>query len=274
VRRNARTRSRRDESSSRADAASFGKANVTVRTYFSRWYYWAARDHRDRAASAEAAGFRGIDWKHRSDVLSSVLSSAFFIEAVVQEAYLDASTPMGGILAADSTIAAVDEARDDAATKARKIAEEAERAATRRRIANARQDELSVLPFARRILCAVHGRHVLDLGRNPAQNAQILLTVRNHLVHPQPADTGDGLASGASDERIDLVARKLQSDVALHPNIPTEHGNPLWPDRLFAASLATWAVKSAEAFAEEFSRQLAAAKLGRGPWWNTDVPTG
>ena len=89
----------------------------------------------------------------------------------------------------------------------------------------------------------VNGRK-LDTSRGPAQAAQVLIKLRNALVHSK-AEWRD---KAAVSEALRSACRKR---FTLNPFLAGEH---FFPDQCMSASSAAWAVRTAEIFLTYFSK--------------------
>lgn len=70
----------------------FPPINISMRVYFSSYHLWTAKEFCDDARYIEEThtGRSKFDIKHRALVTSSVLSSAAFMEAAINELFKDA----------------------------------------------------------------------------------------------------------------------------------------------------------------------------------------
>ena len=83
----------------------------------------------------------------------------------------------------------------------------------------------------------------LDTGRGPAQAAQVLVKLRNELVHSK-AEWRD---AATVSEALRSACRKRFS---LNPYLSGDH---FFPDQCMSADSAAWAVRTAEEFLAYFS---------------------
>jgi hypothetical protein len=91
----------------------------------------------------------------------------------------------------------------------------------------------------------------LDRGRAPFQDVQLVVDLRNHLVHPKPEWIRVG---GATPPAPHAFEDKLRGRFSL--NCLVDDYEPFFPDRALGHGCAQWAVESCVAFAEEFFDRL------------------
>ncbi|WP_415853599.1 hypothetical protein [Sinomonas sp. G460-2] len=99
---------------------------------------------------------------------------------------------------------------------------------------------------------ALLGKRRMDKSCAPYQPASALVGVRNKLIH---------FKEGAHEVGSELRAfeRQLRSylgGTSFQPHPFTSAGNPLFPDQLFGYAGCRWAWRTADAFAQEFHKQL------------------
>jgi hypothetical protein len=177
--------------------------------------------------SERAAGFTwslADQREHRSYVIASILSSVAFLEASINELYASASDPIikevGGELAEAERSRLAD------------VAEFIERDRTLARF----QLTLHLL-----------GKEPFDRGRQPYQNADTLVKLRNELVHYKPRHRSGGDQFTNSDKWLQSLYQKKFS-----PNPFTGTANPFFPDRCLSHGCTVWAWNAALAFANDF----------------------
>jgi hypothetical protein len=168
--------------------------------------------------------------EHRSYVVSAVLAAVAFIEASVNE--LIESSPLpnmqvgggeGGLSGEDrSALADLPDA----------------------------EAKLSTLDRAQLILHLLH-REPFDPGRKPFQDMQLIVRLRNALVHYQP----EWYAAG-TDQDLSKGLRKPLADrrFALNPFFPDI--NPFLWDRCLGHGCAEWSWRTALDFADSFFKKL------------------
>jgi hypothetical protein len=202
------------------------------RHYMSTHFLWTAQHMSALAAAIEEAhsGPAVFDAEHRSYVLSSIIASAAFAEAAINEVFWDAYDEHGltddGYLVplkrqTIDGLAAVWEATD----KGRKLH-----------------------PLEKWQLLLIHaGAPQLDRGAQPYQNARDVFELRNALVHFRPEDV-------ANDEVHRLQARlegKFDENRLMDGS-----GNPWWTSRCLGHGCTDWAIRSVEALAGRVADEL------------------
>jgi len=204
-------------------ATSVGAATVTLRAYYSSYHLWAAKHFAQLADGIEAAHSGGprFDIEHRTLITSSVLSSVAFLDAAVNELFQDAADGH------ESYIAPLSSAAREALAAFWEIAEE-------RRLATLDKYQMGLV---------VTGHRRMEKGKQPFQDAALLVRVRNELVHYHPQ-------SLKSDEPEDL-AKKLRSKFPLN-RLMEQTGNPFFPDKCLGSGCALWGVQSSATFADAF----------------------
>jgi hypothetical protein len=177
-----------------------------------------ARRSRELEESKEQPVSDGTIREHRSSVLASVLSSGTFLEACVNELFASArhdDLKVGGELPADDR---------------RKLTSTAELLEGNRLL-----DRFQLALY-------VLGKTPLDQGAQPYQGAELLVSLRNTLVHYKPR---------WSDETETKLAKRLESKrFSLNPF--TGDGNPFFPDKCLSYGCAKWGWESALSFADRF----------------------
>lgn len=174
----------------------------------------------------------GLKWstddqrEHRSYATSSILSSVTFLEASINELYASAGYPnleVGGKLSPGE----------------------------RRRLAGV-ADLIANNRFLDRFQITLHllGRQGFDQGAQPYQDAKMLVSLRNELVHYKPR-----FRSGGQDDDLEKWMKALASKhFSLNPF--TGDGNPFFPDKCLSHGCTVWAWNAALAFADDFFSRL------------------
>jgi hypothetical protein len=213
--------------------ASGGGARGLVRSYFSTRFLWAAFHASDQAGAIEAAHGGGelrFDIEHNGFVLSSIISSAAFLEAAVNEFFQDAHDEHG--LKPDGYLAPL----PGSATRAM--------AAVWRGTVNGRR--LKTLEKWQ-LLLILADREPLETGRAPFQDAKLLLELRNTIVHYHP----ESLPTDES-HKLELGLRGR-----FDPNALWDAGTgPWWPNHCLGHGCAKWAATSVVRFADHVCGEL------------------
>jgi hypothetical protein len=205
---------------------------LLIRSYFSTRLLWAAFHASDDAREIEAAhtGEPIFNVEHNGFVLSSIVLSAAFLEAAVNEFFQDAHDehlPPDGYLAplpstAIRAMAAVWKGTDDG-----------------RRLTTLEKWQLMLV---------LSGKEPLDSGREPFQPAKLVGDLRNMIVHYRPEDL-------AVDEGHKLE-RSLKGRFAPNALWDSTPDKSWWPNRCLGHGCARWAATSVVAFADRVCNEL------------------
>lgn len=169
------------------------------------------------------SGASRFDLEHRAYVLSSVLSSVGFLEAMINELFQDAydgHAPDGGAITPLTT-----NTRQLMAEYWRSM-EQGERG----RILDKYQ---ALLRFA--------GQPVMDEGAQPYQDAKLATQLRNAIAHFRPQDL-------SADEPADMEKR-LRGKFADN-RLMVGSGNPWWADKCLGWGCADWTLRAVTALAD------------------------
>ncbi|AYE95710.1 hypothetical protein C0J29_13755 [Mycobacterium paragordonae] len=206
-------------------------ASVSIRNYLSGQHLWNARREawlcrkREDLLLAEP----NADLRLRSHAMASVLSAVAFLEAVANEVWQDA---------ADRQPGHIEGIPDTAVSTMRELWNGKDRA----------ERMLSVLSkFQVALVCA--GQAPMDRGSEPYQSANVLIGLRNALVHFTPRwwhDDGRDEAAFVAKLRDKLVGRENRQPIA----------EPWYPNKVLAAGCADWACDSVIAFAREWHARI------------------
>jgi hypothetical protein len=94
---------------------------------------------------------------------------------------------------------------------------------------------------------------MLEKGKNPFQDAKVLIDLRNALVHFKPewviADTGR-----VDQSDLHILEKELKNKFALNPFL--RDARPLFPTLCMSHGCAKWAVDSAVTFVERFYQEM------------------
>jgi hypothetical protein len=168
---------------------------------------------------------------HKAYALSSLFSTVAFLEALVNEV-------IGG-------------AGDDELPLVKGLAP-----SNRSAISDLQDflDRASLLDRVQLVL-VLAGKEHFDRGRSPFQNAQLVVKLRNALVHYKPSWRGGGVPASPQGEEERLVAT-LSGKFPLSPFF-AETGNPFFPDHCLSHGCTSWTWNSILGFADEFCSRLA-----------------
>jgi hypothetical protein len=201
-------------------------ARIGMRNYFSTYLLWTGLHMTALAAAIEAAhsGQSRFDLQHRGYVLSAVLAAEGFLEAMVNELFQDAVDEHN--LSGDGYLAPL--SRDTHLLMAR--------------MWRATDAGHGLGPLDKYdLLLAAAGMASLDRGRQPYQDAQLLVKLRNAVAHYQP----ELLFTDVPHRLATQLTSKFAANVLM-----AGAGNPWWPDHCLGAGCAEWAVQTAMALAD------------------------
>jgi hypothetical protein len=224
---------------------------LSMRNYFSTNFLWTALHTTRLVGELEAAeGDRPrFDMAHRSLAAASVIASGAFLEAAVSELFQDAEDRDG--VDDDGYLAPLPP--EDVAAMAL--------------VWRATNSGRSLGPLDKwQLLLECCGRARLDPGAQPAQDAALLVRLRNALVHFRPENI-------AADEEHDLEKRlrgKFPSNRLMEGS-----GNPWWPSHGLGHGCSEWATRSARALADQVLAQLGISpnyQRIEAPGWNARTP--
>jgi hypothetical protein len=205
---------------------------VSIRSYFSPRLLWTAQHHAEPAGEIEkaASGRTPFSIEHHGYVLSSIIASVAFLEAMVNELFQDAAdghAPTGGYI-------------DPLIEESRRTMAEV--------WAITRGGRLPALEKFDSLLRSA-GAPVLNRKSDTFKNAEATIDLRNRLIHFRPEDRSAEDEAHAIEKRI----RGKFSDNALM----TGSGNAWWPDHALGYGAAVWAHRSVKALADHVSDAIA-----------------
>jgi len=201
---------------------------VKTRTYYSKFHHWSAAHFSWLAGQIEDSyqGSIEFDIKHRSYVTASVFAAVSFMESAINELFKDAFDSYS----ASAYVIALDPS----------VVIRLSDVWTYTEAANKR-------PFSvfdkYSIALSIAGKPELKKGEAPYQDARLLVQLRNELVHFKPETLG-----GTDTHHLE---DKLQNKFPLN-KLMDGMVNPFFPDHCLGHGCSEWAVKSSEAFVDEF----------------------
>jgi len=228
-----------------------GGVRVLIRSYFSSYLLWMAQHMSALAGRIEAAhrGRPTFNIEHRGLVLSSVVASAAFLEAMVNELYQDAADGHG--LTGDGYLGPLSSQSHGLMADFWRATDEGSR----------------LKPLDKyEMLLAFADVTPLDRGRQPYQDASLVIRLRNAIAHYQPEDL-----SADDPHKMEGALRGKFADNALMAG----SGNAWWTDHALGYGCADWGHRSVKALADRVSDELgilpnyrrveASGWFGRGP---------
>lgn len=203
----------------------FGGGAVTKRTYFSAHHLFAAKHFASLAQAIEDShsGKPIFNVEHRAYAINAVLSSAYFLEAAINEIGDDVSDGHPGYVDSLSS-------------------------QTKQTIKTDWEDteKKPVLQRFQRVLRAA-GQPTFDENKRLFQDTFLLIRLRNLLVHSRAVTRG----SSELNPLESLLKPKFARSRLTHNS-----ADPFFPDQCLGAGCANWASASAQTFADEFFRLL------------------
>jgi hypothetical protein len=200
---------------------------ISMRVYFSTYHLFAASGSAKKAEliEREHTGAPRFDIEHRVLVTQAIICAIAFLEAFINELYTDAS-------------------EDYLAYLGSMIPLQREHLAS---VWSAKQGrDLSTLDKCQRALVAA-GHPMLARGRQPYQDAALVVGLRNTLIHYRPVTL-----TAASEIALQRQLRRKFDACRLMAGA----GNPWFPDHCLGAGAAQWAVNTVRAFADAISARL------------------
>jgi hypothetical protein len=178
---------------------------------------------------------RGFTWseaaqRHRSFAIASIMASVGFMETCINELVASArhdNLEVGGDLPSGQRLVLVETAE---------IVENI-------RLLDRFQLALYLL-----------GRTPFDRGAQPFQDAQLLVQLRNALVHYKPRWRAGGDESAQTVSESGLTKSLAAKD--LSPNPFTSAGNPFFPDKCLGHGCTAWAFRTAVEFCDVFFSRI------------------
>lgn len=207
-----------------------GDVQTSVRSYLSAQFLWTARHLADLAGEIEQVklneGIR-FDIQHRAYVISSINASVTFLEALINEIFQDVF--------------------DDFPAQYIAPISSQTRALMRAFWQVTENDKgMFIRPLEKyQISLQFANLNKFSIGRNPYQDAQLLINLRNTLTHfkPKLQPSKDGLYGGL---RGKFELNTLMKDT----------GNPFFPDKCLGVGCARWGVSVVANFADEYCGRL------------------
>ncbi|WP_045877676.1 hypothetical protein [Pseudofrankia sp. DC12] len=199
-----------------------------VRNYFSTNYLYTARWLSEEARQLEEklAGVTHYHPQHRGAVISSITSACAFLEAHINEIFLDV---------VDEQPPWVDHLTADVRDKICWL------------WTDGKAEENRALAKYNAILIAA-SLPILDKGQNPYQDAQLVIDIRNVLTHYKVYSLGE--------KKPHTLSRKFASPQFPLNQLMVGHNAERFPDHILGHGCADWAWRSCKKFADEFGRRL------------------
>ncbi len=211
-----------------------------MRSELSDKHLWAAQFFASEATSVEQAdvGRLGEEPYQRlhAYVIASVLGSAAYLEAKINEVFSDAAS----IGSASSLPAA--------------------RPAHRRLLGSIWSREIRALGTLQKYELAlrVGERPLMEQGRRPASDAKLLFRQRNDLLHYEPEWVNVSRRDGRALAQEEQHRLEKAFGHKFEPNaLASRDGDyAYWPERCLGAGCAAWGLSTAQEFVAEFNRRM------------------
>jgi hypothetical protein len=215
---------------------------VVDRPYFSSWLLWTAEHHAELARSIEASRLAGRHYpfiEHRGLVLTAILASASFLEAMINELYQDVAEGYRHFGVTDPILEEV---------RSRMEAYWERTGGGRRGRLLEKVDEIADI----------------DRSTRPYEDVRTLLDIRNALVHYRPND-------GYTARQARRWEAQLKGRFEPNP-IRSNVERAWWPEYALGSGCAVWAHMSARALADEIADRLGIspdyARHKAGSWFD------
>jgi hypothetical protein len=167
--------------------------------------------------------------EHKACVTSAIFTSAFFLEATINEVFTDAvDYPEGDVKDLEADVK--------------------KRMADIWKLEVVKGASFNIL-HKFYLALSLSGKTLLEPGNHLYDNVRILIDLRNELVHYHPEwITGEGQDKSA--KKAFNLEKRLKDKFPLNRLLPS--GNPFFPDRCLSHGCAKWTVLSSLAFTDEF----------------------
>ena len=206
---------------------------VTVRTYFSIQHILSAAiflsEIRACEESLETSYTEDLFIKHRALCVNAVFSAVSFLEASINELFMDSSDNRYGVI------------RD-------LTDEEVETLAGMWNLGVPRTASYKIIEKYQITLTLLQ-RGNLDLGIEPAQSVSTIIKLRNCLIHYEP----EWVTTQSLDEALvnqQRMEKYLRNKFEV--NKFTGKDNPFFPDKCLSSGLIYWAIQNILGFADGF----------------------
>ena len=210
-------------------AGGIGGIRTSVRNYFSSHLLWQAQQSAIDARTIEDSLVGPtFDVRHRGSVLSAIQASVAFLEAMVNELFTDAADGHG--TSGDGYIAPLD---PDAIARMAAV------------WSDTNGGRLGAIAKYQ-LLLSLSDRPRLDKASDPLNSANLLIQLRNVIVHYSP----ESLFTDESHKLEGRLRNRFESNLLASPN------SLWWPDQCLGSACAEWSWQSALALADAVSDDL------------------
>ena len=213
---------------------SVGVPSLILRSYLSKDYIWAAHHFARLTGQVEAERRPGFYLDHRAYVTGAVLHSVAFLEAVINEMFVD-------VAHGHQVEQLIEILGDDAVSQT----------ASMWALVKDRGGVSTLGKFQMALLLA--RKQEFDAGTPPYQDVDLLIKLRNALVHFEPESAAAG--QPADQEDMQKMEQKLGKKF-LQNELMQGVGNPYFPDKCLGFGCAKWAAESSLTFADDFLSRI------------------
>jgi len=207
-----------------------GTPTILLRAYHSSHHLWAAEHYSQIAGEIENthSGPSRFDIRHRAYVTNCIMSSVAFLEAAINELYQDCyDVHLSYVAPLASNV------RETIADFWGMTEKE-------------NKSPISVLDKYQLTL-RFSDNEPFKKGESPYQDVDLLIKIRNSLVHFKPESLGG--------ENVHKLENKLKGKFSENV-LMAGSGNPFFPDKVLGSGCTEWATASVRAWAEEFFKRL------------------
>jgi len=222
----------------------------STRAYFSVYHIETAALFARQAKAVEVAraGTTRFSLDQWGYVVGSVLSSVAFLEAAINELFADTSD--GRLRIGQLSVKPTPRSRRRLTRDTvRLMAEMWEQGIPRTARYSVLEKYAIALSLAR--------KEPMDKGIPPWQPTELLIRLRNALVHYEPTDEPVGPLKGGEHKSTDGEHKLTKALRGRFPLNSLAHSSlSTFPDKILGHGCAAWAVKTSTAFADEFAQRL------------------
>ena len=224
-------------------------SSLHVRTYLSIQHLKSAlffcRECEKLESEHKPGEWLQVSDRHQALVIGTVLSTVAFLEATVNEMFTDAlesfsDGPLKGLDTSGGPLKGLD------TSVVRRLGE-------LWKLKVPRTASFKILQKYNIALTATD--HLpMDPGRNPAQDVNLLVKLRNALIHYEP-ETFQIAETPEADEDPHRLEPMLKGKFPLN-QLTEKSGNHFFPTKCLGHGCADWAVQSSISFVREFSKAM------------------
>lgn len=211
-------------------ATELGLPSWYMRVYFSSYHLWAAKHFLEISKEIEESSkeLPAFEIRHRAFTINSILSSVAFVEAAINEVFQDAL---------DNHHFYIESLGKD---KIELLAD------YWRMTEIEKKSHLSALDKYQLAL-RFCGREPFKKDENPYQDANLIIKLRNTLIHYKP--------ESFSPDKPHKLGNQLKGKFPEN-NLVSKSANPYFPDKCLGYGCANWSCKSMEKFTDAFFQKL------------------